>query len=409
MRLARSLALATLLLGSLPACMDNTSPSNQTQDVTQSTGRFELFVGEDGQRYFQLLAKNGQRLVRSEGYASLTSAKSGITSVKKNGLTEARYVVLTADDGRAYFNLKAANGQVIATSDTYATTDGAKQGIAAVIAALAKPSTADADATGPKFETFTGEDGKPHFHLRADNGQVILESQGYSSKSAATKGIDSVKFNGVTATSYRIAASDAGQYTFNLFAQNGQIIGQGEVYASKSNALRGAARVQEILRDLTGKADLTAEQILADLTKASEGIYYLSESDFPFVPVTATLGAGQTITEAVVREELASVIDADPATDKPLASLYSMSKTWQEWKDSGVNCYDPEDPVMVELCGKTRNLEQVLESDLTDLHVYYFGKKGKAGDVTGIAVSIVIVGLTPDGKLAGVRTIAIWT
>lgn len=153
----------------------------------------------------------------------------------------------------------------------------------------------------------------------------------------------------------------------------------------------------------------TAEQILADLTKASEGIYYLSESDFPFVPVTATLGAGQTITEAVVREELASVImRGSRDRQAPRVALLDVKDMAGVEGLRGQLLRSRRPGAMVELCGKTRNLEQVLESDLTDLHVV-FGKKGKAGNVTGVAVSIVIVGLTPDGKLAGVRTIAIWT
>lgn len=406
-RLLRSLAVALFLTAALPSCTDGAA--TDTQDQTESSGRFELFVGDDGQHYFQLLAKNGERLLRSEGYSSLSGAKNGIASVKKNGATQARYVVLGADDGEAYFNLKAGNGQVIATSDVYTTAAAAQKGVTAVMKALVSPTSATAEASGPHFETFKGSDGKYYFHLRAGNGQVVLDSQGYSSKSSAQKGIDSVEANGVSATRYDLVAGADGQHTFTLRAGNGQVIGNGEMYASKSGAIAGAGRVRDLLRDLSGEGDVTDAEALAEIQKATEGVYYLSESDFPYTPVSASLAAGQTLTEALVREKFASFVDGDPAADKPLASLVGMSKTWDDWKSAGVGCWDPEDPAMVELCGKTRNLEQVLESNLTDLHVYYFGAKGTPGDVTGIAVSILIVGVTPEGQLAGVRTIAIWT
>jgi hypothetical protein len=64
---------------------------------------------------------------------------------------------------------------------------------------------------------------------------------------------------------------------------------------------------------------------------------------------------------------------------------------------------------MVELCAKMRNLEQVLESNLDDVRVFYFGANGEPGNVEGIGVSIFIVGRSPSGSLVGVRTIAIWT
>src|SRR6478672_533405 len=78
LRFLRPLAVIAALCAAVPACTTGPDTSTGEQDVTASTGRFELFVGEDGQRYFQLLAKNGERLLRSEGYKTLTSAKNGI-------------------------------------------------------------------------------------------------------------------------------------------------------------------------------------------------------------------------------------------------------------------------------------------------------------------------------------------
>jgi len=46
-----------------------------------------------------------------------------------------------------------------------------------------------------KFEIFEDKSGEFRWHLRAGNGEIIASSQGYKSKAAAEKGIDSVKAN----------------------------------------------------------------------------------------------------------------------------------------------------------------------------------------------------------------------
>ena len=60
-------------------------------------------------------------------------------------------------------------------------------------------------------------------------------------------------------------------------------------------------------------------------------------------------------------------------------------------------------------CVQMRDFEAVLEANLSDIQVFYFGADGEPGNVEGTGVSIFIVGRSPKGNLVGVRTIAIWT
>lgn len=89
----------------------------------------ELYQGGDEELYFRVRAANGQIIVRSEGYTTEASAKNGIDSVIENGASDARYELKEAQNGSFYFNLKAGNGQVIATSGMYQTEAGAENGI----------------------------------------------------------------------------------------------------------------------------------------------------------------------------------------------------------------------------------------------------------------------------------------
>jgi uncharacterized protein len=49
--------------------------------------------------------------------------------------------------------------------------------------------------TAAKFEIFKSKSGDFRFHLKAANGEIIASGQGYKSKAAAERGIESVKTN----------------------------------------------------------------------------------------------------------------------------------------------------------------------------------------------------------------------
>lgn len=108
--------------------------------------KFQMYTGKGGQFYFRLIAKNGQNVLGSEGYSSKSGCKGGIESVKKNAPNDDRYECKEGKSGKFHFVLSAPNGQVIGSSQMYASAATCKKGIAAV-----KRAAADAgveDATG---------------------------------------------------------------------------------------------------------------------------------------------------------------------------------------------------------------------------------------------------------------------
>lgn len=77
-------------------------------------------------------------IVRSENYKAKANAKNGIESVKKNCTDDKRIELNTAKDGRAYFNIKAANGQIVATSMMFADDAARSEAIATLKAKAPK-------------------------------------------------------------------------------------------------------------------------------------------------------------------------------------------------------------------------------------------------------------------------------
>lgn len=84
-----------------------------------------------------------------------------------------------------------------------------------------------------------------HFTLKAKNGQVILSSEVYTSKSAALNGISSIKKNAVDDGKYERKTAKDGSFYFNLKATNGQIIGSSQMYTSESGMENGIKSVKE--------------------------------------------------------------------------------------------------------------------------------------------------------------------
>lgn len=99
------------------------------------------------------------------------------------------------------FNLKAGNGETIATSEVYTTEAACLKGVEsvrknAVDAKLEDQTVAEVAAvTNPKFEMYTGKAGEFRFRLKARNGEVIAASEGYKAKASCLNGIDSVRRN----------------------------------------------------------------------------------------------------------------------------------------------------------------------------------------------------------------------
>lgn len=104
------------------------------------------------------------------------------------------------------FDLKAGNGEVIATSEVYTTEAACKNGIQSVITNAAIAAVEDQTKEGyateknPKFEIYTDKAGEFRFRLKAKNGQIIAVSEGYKAMAGCVNGIESVKKNSADAT-----------------------------------------------------------------------------------------------------------------------------------------------------------------------------------------------------------------
>lgn len=111
-----------------------------------------------------------------------------------------KFVIKKTNTG-VKFDLKAGNGEVIATSEVYTTLDACRNGVASVKknapAANIEDQTVEGfeTAKNPKFEIYQDKAGEYRFRLKATNGQIIAVSEGYKAMASCKNGIASVVKN----------------------------------------------------------------------------------------------------------------------------------------------------------------------------------------------------------------------
>lgn len=111
-------------------------------------GQFEIFKRQNGQFQFNLKAGSGEIILTSEGYMTKDSCKKGIESVRRNSSDRSKFELLESRNGKNYFNLRAANGRVVATSKIYDSMPDRDNGVKAVQMTAPKAKVVDLTVRG---------------------------------------------------------------------------------------------------------------------------------------------------------------------------------------------------------------------------------------------------------------------
>jgi uncharacterized protein len=93
-------------------------------------GKYTVSLVGTSEYHWGLTARNAQTMLTSKIYAAKAGAETGIETCRENSANEARYERVGANDSRYYFLLRAADGEIIGTSETYHTLHAREQAIA---------------------------------------------------------------------------------------------------------------------------------------------------------------------------------------------------------------------------------------------------------------------------------------
>jgi len=118
-----------------------------------------------------------------------------------------KYIIKKTETG-AKFDLKAGNGEVILSSQVYASATSCMAGIASIRSNVTSGAISIEDQTvegfaqekHPKIEIYLDKAGEYRFRMKARNGEIIGASEGYKTKAGCKNGVDSVIKNAPDAT-----------------------------------------------------------------------------------------------------------------------------------------------------------------------------------------------------------------
>lgn len=82
-------------------------------------GKYEIATNRANEFYFRLKASNGEIILSSESYKTKQGCENGIESVRENCIDESNFDIRVSKDRKRYFVLKAQNGETIGRSETY--------------------------------------------------------------------------------------------------------------------------------------------------------------------------------------------------------------------------------------------------------------------------------------------------
>ena len=239
---------------------DAIKPQVQTEEKKgrNYNGKYEIYQVAGGYAY-HLKASNGEILVVSETFSTREGAVKAIDVVKKN-LETGTIKFFSDKKGKFKFKLVSKNYRVLLISSNYPTEKGATRASEsfkkfAVKADIVDIELVDAEAktatviqiqnkenkTGGKYhiEKYNGEFS---WDLKASNGQILCQADGYTTKSGCLNSIESFK-KSVQEGVFKCVKDKTGRYCFKLYSTTGRICLVGESYTSRSSAESAANSV----------------------------------------------------------------------------------------------------------------------------------------------------------------------
>ena len=238
--------------------------AEETPKGRSYNGKYEVYEIGDGFQY-HLKASNGEILFVSEVYTTREGVSKAIDALKKN--IETGELRISKDKkGLFKFKLVAKNHRVLAISSTYPQEKGAQRASEsfkkfAVKADIVDIEFEDADVkTATPIEVNTKErknggkfeiekfDGEYSWDLKASNGQILCQADGYTSKSGVMNSIDSFKKN-IKEGTFKCVKDKNNNYCYKLYTQSGRVCAVGESYTTKTSAESAANSVVAFYRD----------------------------------------------------------------------------------------------------------------------------------------------------------------
>ena len=238
---------------SVTACATSGDAGDEYADAESNAttpGKVDLWQSSDSQWRFHVVSGNGRTLLSSEGYTSRTGALNGILSVLDNGVDPAQYALNKAASGGYNLRLRAGNFETIAFTQVYSTKSSATRAVGSCVNAVTSYlDVLESNTSGARVEVLDSAAGF-RFNVHAQNGEIVLSSESYTTKAAAWNGAFAIQDAAALEGSFALKTSTDNRYYFTLTAENGQVVGVSQLYTSRTAAQAGITSVTSLLASM---------------------------------------------------------------------------------------------------------------------------------------------------------------
>ncbi|MBR6072622.1 MAG: DUF1508 domain-containing protein [Acholeplasmatales bacterium] len=227
-------------------------------------GKYEVYQTGDQWQY-HLKASNGEILFVSETYTTRDGVLKAIDAVKRN-LENGDVRIFADKHGNYKFKLVSRNYRVLAISANYSTEKGATRASESFKSFAVKADIVDIEYEDVDLKTATpinvnlkdtkngGKfivevfDGEYSWDLKASNGQILAQAEGYTSKAGCMNSIESFK-KAVVEGSFKCVKDKNGNFQYKLYTSSGRVCAVGEAYSSKTSAESAAQSVASFYKN----------------------------------------------------------------------------------------------------------------------------------------------------------------
>ena len=238
--------------------------ANDEKATKKVAGKWMVKEKGEGEYVAFLYANNREVLLTSETYSTVDGAKKGVATIQKNA-TDENFAIYKDKNDNYYFKLKNSKNRFLCVGETYPNRNACLNSIESVKKFVDSPisDAVEKDITLIKYvptpedklpqKKYSGkwvikeEDGEYRAQLHASNGELLLSSESYASYASAKDAIDNIRQNGI-AGNFIVDSDKKGRYFFKLRNATKVTLCVGETYSQLQACLSAIDSVRSFLK-----------------------------------------------------------------------------------------------------------------------------------------------------------------
>lgn len=238
--------------------------ANDEKATKKVAGKWMVKEKGEGEYVAFLYANNKEVLLTSETYSTVDGAKKGVATIQKNA-TDENFAIYKDKNKHFYFKLKNSKNRFLCVGETYPNRNACLNSIESVKKFVDSPisDAVEKDITLIKYvptpedklpeKKYSGkwvikeEEGEYRAQLHASNGELLLSSESYASYASAKDAIDNIRQNGI-AGNFIVDSDKKGRYFFKLRNATKVTLCVGETYSQLQACLSAIDSVRSFLK-----------------------------------------------------------------------------------------------------------------------------------------------------------------